>query len=190
LPSPLNLNKASNNLNIENQDNVKIGSYGIGLEGKGYVSLIKAVNMEFDSAEINLNLPILNKIEGNIKNKFFDEIRRANIKNLNINITTTEFSREELVGWCKSNTINVFLYNRNISTGLSAATDQAIESGRPLLVSSNSTFRHLHPYITPYPFQSIRSAITTTSSGVKKLQKEWSSTVFKNQIESIVESYI
>ena len=63
---------------------------------------------------------------------------------------------EALIDWCHENDLNCFMYTRD-QPGLSATTDQAILSGQPLLTLTNATFRHIHPYIPPYPQTPSRS---------------------------------
>jgi hypothetical protein len=189
LPRPLNTFASKSVAKTTSSNAIKIGSYGIGLKGKGYLKLVAAVNKEFDFAEVNLNLPILSSLSKIERNKFIADLDAVNSKNMKINITTEHLTRLEIVEWCAENTINVFLYDRNLGPGLSASTDQAIESGRPLLVSTNPTFRHLHNYITPYPFQSIRSAIENTQKKVFQLQEEWSDKVFRQSFEDILSTH-
>ena len=96
------------------------------------------------------------------------------------------FSKDELIKWCAQNSLNVFLYNRRVGNGLSATTDQAIASGRPLSVSTNPTFRHIHSYIKPYPYLSLKAAIETTMPVVRKMQEEWSPRSFVLIFENLL----
>jgi len=91
-----------------------------------------------------------------------------------------------LINWCAQNTLNVFLYNRRIGNGLSATTDQAIASGRPLSVSTNPTFRHIHTYIKPYPYLSLKGSIETTAPLVRKIQEDWGPRNFVLQFEAVL----
>jgi hypothetical protein len=93
--------------------------------------------------------------------------------------------KNALIDWCTQNTINVFLYDRN-QPGLSATTDQAIVSERPLWVSKNPTFRHVLFYMNPYP-QTITEAINTTLPMVKQMKKDWSPKEFAMKFETILQ---
>ena len=70
-----------------------------------------------------------------------------------MNRKDNHLSKEELILFCKKNTINCFFYYRQhiFKSGLAAVTDQAIVSGKPLLVTYDNTFRHIHKYIDYYP---------------------------------------
>lgn len=72
------------------------------------------------------------------------------------------------------------------ASGLSAVTGQAISSGRPLLVTSDSTFRHIHKYINYYPNISIKEAIEQTQSGVLQMKEVWSCYNFLLKFENIL----
>ena len=110
--------------------------------------------------------------------------------NIELIITHDYLSDEELVKWCSKNTINVFLYDRTTSygykTGLAATTDQCISSGRPLLVTEDPTFRHIHPYIESFPKLGIKEAITKNIEGVLKMKEEWSPEKFLHKFERIL----
>ena len=68
--------------------------------------------------------------------------------------------------------------------GLAAVTDQAIASGRPLAVSDNRTFRHIHEYIVPYPARSLRESIAVSQAEVQQMQQNWSHEAFQNTIHA------
>jgi hypothetical protein len=107
---------------------------------------------------------------------------------IDIKITSDNYSKEELIDLCSKKTINCFFYNRQhmFRSGLSAVTDQAISSGRPLFVTSDCTFRHIHKYIDCYPKIGIKEAIENTHDGVLKMKNEWSSENFLRKFEKII----
>ena len=106
-------------------------------------------------------------------------------KGIEVIVTNEYMTKEELINWCSQNTLNCFLYNRN-QPGLSATTDQAISSGRPLAISNNPTFRHIHPYIKPYPYQSLKESINHSQSQVLKIQNDWHPLNFARQFEKVL----
>lgn len=158
-----------------------IGSFGFATPGKGFELLVDAVNKEFDRAVVRINIPF-----GTYADDAFWDLHKKNYADylaemcqriakdgIDVIITRDFMSKNDLITWCAENTLNCFFYNRN-QPGLAATTDQAISSGRPLLVSSNETFRHLHPYITPHPRQSLKEAIALTPPHVMEMQNDWS----------------
>jgi hypothetical protein len=107
---------------------------------------------------------------------------------IKLKITHDILSKSDLIKLCSNQTINCFFYNRQhlYSAGLSAVTDQAISSGRPLLVTSDRTFRHIHKYINYFPNISLKEAIEQTQSGVLQMKTEWSCHNFLLKFEKIL----
>ncbi len=190
-PRPL-----EDNTTVEYSDNIVpiIGSFGFATTGKNWHKIVEQTQNEFEEAIVRFNIPFATYVPDSqlIIN---DVIQTCNavIKNpkIKLEITHNNFTKQELINWCAQNTINCFLYNREhlFSAGLCATTDQAIVSEKPLLVSNDSTFRHIHKYIDYYPNISIKQAILQTQDGVKRMKQEWSSKNFTNKFENILFKY-
>ena len=159
-----------------------IGSFGFATKGKGFQHVVDAVNKEFDRAIIRINIPFGDFVPNSKEYAaFLEKICKERAKpGIKIQVTNNFMSEEELIMWCSENTINCFLYDRKMP-GLSATTDQAIISGRPLAVSNNETFRHITQYIKPYPLWTLKQSITESIPGVIKMQNDWSPQNFANQ---------
>lgn len=165
-----------------------IGSFGFPTPGKGFELLVDAVNKEFNKAIVRINVPPVNEDTYKHYYKLYNIDYTTYLENLcksiakpyiELKFTKNYFNKAELINWCGANTLNCFMYNR-FQTGLSATTDQAIVSGRPLAISSNETFRHIHKYIVPYPYRSLKDSIKYSSSEVASIKNEWTSQVFRN----------
>jgi hypothetical protein len=162
-----------------------IGSFGLGTPGKGFGLLMSAINLEFDEAKVRINIPpstyaddYMDRVHRRPYAEYLGDLcRRIAKPGINLEVTHDFMSEVELLDWCEDNDINCFLYTRRQS-GLAATTDQAIIAGRPLLISANDTFRHIHPYILPYPHTSLRSALEESLPGVYAMQEDWSSRAF------------
>jgi hypothetical protein len=152
-----------------------IGSFGFPTQDKAFDRIVDAANAEFDSALIRLNIPRATYADP--EDRAFNEIvelcRLKAKPGIDIEVTREFFSDNELVDWCAKNTINVFLYNRNMP-GLAAVTDQAVASGRPLAISDNTTFRHVHAYLQAYPEQTLTQSIENSQAAVLEMQCAWS----------------
>jgi FkbM family methyltransferase len=111
--------------------------------------------------------------------------RRRAKTGIEVEVTHEFLTKPKLIEWCAQNTINCFLYDRDLP-GLAATTDQAIASGRPLCVSKNNTFRHVQKFIKPFPYQTLKDAIETTPAQVAEIQKEWSSEKFRQRFEAVL----
>jgi hypothetical protein len=69
---------------------------------------------------------------------------------------------------------------------LAAVTDQAIMAGKPILVTSDNTFRHLHKYLEYYPNINIKTAIEKNADGVEQMRKDWSEANFLQKFETLL----
>ena len=166
-----------------------IGTFGLPTSGKGFDKLVAAVNREFDQAVVRMNIPSgdyvstaqSQEIEGTI-----EQLKRAAKPGVEVVITRDFMTKPELIRWCSQNTLNAFLYDRAM-TGLAATTDQAISSGRPLAVSANETFRHVHSYLAPYPFRSLAESIERSAPEVAAMRQAWSPASFARTFEQMLE---
>lgn len=175
---------------------ITIGSFGFGTPGKGFEYLVSAVNAEFNEALVRINIPastyaddVMKKVHGRHYGQYLADIcAKAARPGIKIDVTYDFLSDSQLIDWCGANDINCFMYTRRRS-GLSATTDQAVISGRPLLVSANDTFRHIHPYISPYPHNTIRDAMRISTQGVKRMQNDWSNEAFRQCFIHMLKAY-
>jgi len=193
-PRPL---EVPNHINpYQEQPIPTIGSFGFATPGKGFELVVAAVNKEFPKAIIKINIPwgeYTNNFSWRLHkcdySTYLEELCKKIAKpGIQVNITHDYMSKDDLITWCGQNTLNCFLYNRN-QPGLSATTDQAISSGRPLAVSTNETFRHIHPYLKPYPFQNLQESIRLSQPQVLEMQKDWSPENFKKQFEKVLQGF-
>ncbi|OQW92753.1 MAG: hypothetical protein BWK78_00705 [Thiotrichaceae bacterium IS1] len=174
-----------------------IGTFGFGTPGKGFELVIDAVNKEFDQAEVRINIPPQvygHRTYWGLYKRDYDEYlidlcKKVPVKEgIKVVITQKFLSKEDLIKWCAQNTLNCFFYNRN-QPGLAATTDQAVSSGRPLAISTNETFRHIHTYIKPYPFWSLKDSLTLSQPQVLKMQSDWHPKNFAVKFEELLEDF-
>lgn len=166
-----------------------IGTFGFATAGKGFDKVVNAVNKEFDYAKVKINIPT-GSFVGMHQQRNTEEIVRRCYEvakpGIVVEITYDYMTKKELIDWCACNTLNCFLYDRS-QPGLSATTDQAISSGRPLAISANETFRHIHKYLTPYPKKSLKESIAYSMTEVKQMQGDWSQIAFARTFERVLE---
>jgi hypothetical protein len=166
-----------------------IGTFGLPTPGKGFDRLVDAVNREFDQAVVRRNSPPGDYVPAAIGREVestIEKLRQAARPGVEVVVTRDFLSKPDLIRWCARNTLNAFLYDRAM-TGLAATTDQAITSGRPLAVSGNETFRHLHPYLIPYPMRSLRESIERSGPEVAAMQQAWSPARFRRAFEELLD---
>ena len=168
-----------------------IGSFGFATPGKGFEVVVHAANREFERAVVRLNIPSGTYADPNAERaRQLGEFCRSLAKpGIEVRVDHRFLPKQELIAWCAENTLNVFFYHRN-QPGLSATTDQAVVSGRPLLVSPCDTFRHIHEYIRPYPGLSLRGAIATTGPAVARMQNDWAPQRFSARFATVLSSVL
>jgi hypothetical protein len=167
-----------------------IGTFGFATTGKGFEHVVDAVNREFEKAVVRINIPYASYADEShsLAKKLGENCKRKAKSGVEVVITHDFMSKSDLIKWCGQNTLNCFLYDRNMP-GLAATTDQAISSGRPLITSKNNTFRHIQSFIKPFPFQLLKDAIANSQPSVKLIQKEWSAEKFREKFESVLKSF-
>ncbi|WP_448207513.1 DUF4214 domain-containing protein [Azospirillum sp. sgz302134] len=172
-----------------------ISSFGFGTPGKGFPLLVELVNREFDEAVVRVNIPpgtytsSFDGIHGTAYPQYLADLcRRIAKPGIDVRFSYDFMSPDELLEWCTESDLNCFLYTRR-QAGLSATTDQAILSGRPLLTGTNDTFRHIHKYIPPYPVMSLRQALETSTPAVHRLQQDWSYASFTRTFERMLATF-
>jgi len=186
-PRPLDITNANQNNVVS--DIPIIGSFGYPTVDKGFDLVIKAASKEFEKSIVRINIPTATYGDNEVYSQIINSCRSIYAPNVKLEITTNFFSDKELLEWCSNNTLNCFFYHRNSYIefpGLAAATDQAIISGRPLAVSTDVTFRHLHQYITPYPQRSLKESIQISADEVKKIQQNWNFEKCQQRLKEIL----
>ncbi|HEY6064177.1 MAG TPA: hypothetical protein VIV35_11240 [Chitinophagaceae bacterium] len=173
--------------NKENEIPV-IGTFGFATKGKGFKHVVEAVNKEFEKAIVRINIPhgTYTDPSHGYAQELAAQCKVLAKKGIEV-ITTHDFmTKDALIYWCSENTLNCFLYDRNMP-GLAATTDQAITSERPLSVSDNSTFRHVTKYLRPYPHLTLKESINSSVPVVKKMKEEWSGKSFRLLFEKMLD---
>lgn len=170
-----------------------IFSFGFATYGKDWHKIVEIVQNEYDNANIHFNIPRATYVPDSMHDNIITSIK-ANCRailtkpGIKLTITNDNLSKQNIIDICSKQTINCFYYNRQhmFASGLAAVTDQAISSGRPLLVSGDRTFRHIHKYINYFPNISLKEAIVNTQAGVLQMKSEWSCRNFLLKFEHIL----
>lgn len=171
---------------VENEVPV-IGSFGFATKGKGFQHVVDAVNKEFDRAIVRINIPYGDFVpESESYARYISDLCKKRAKpGIEVQVTHDFMSKEDLIRWCAANTLNCFLYDRQMP-GLAATTDQAIISRKPLSVSDNDTFRHITAYLPPYPAMGLKEAISQSVPMVIKMEQDWMPAKFTAKFEEVL----
>jgi len=163
-----------------------IGSYGFQNEDKNFHLVIEQASKEFERSIVRINIPYATYMGIDIMNKILSQCLSNQPSNVDVRITHEFFSDEDLVDWCMQNDLNVFMYSRNMA-GLAACPDQVLMSGAPLLVSDNNAFRHIHPYIRPFPEWSFRDAMLKSQDQIEIIRQDWSKQKFIEKFRQVLQ---
>jgi hypothetical protein len=171
-----------------------IGMFGFATYGKEWHKVVEAVQNEYDHAIIRINIPEATFLPNNSErfDVIYNECNAVLKKDgIRLYISHVLLSPDELITWCAYNTLNVFFYNRtfvyNVKEGLCATVDQAVASRRPLLVSEDPTFRHVHAYLKPYPETSLREAILGDNQKVVcQIARDWHPSNFADKFKTLL----
>lgn len=129
-----------------NTDLPIFGSFGFGFDNKGFDKIVSLVNRSYDNAVIKFVIPVAHfdpntQTAINMKMKCFE----ANLKEgIDIMITHEFFSNEDILRFLRSNTMNIFLYDKMDGRGISSAIDYAISVKKPIGISDSYMFRNIY----------------------------------------------
>jgi FkbM family methyltransferase len=164
-----------------------VGTFGLSYVDKGIDEVVRAVVREFDTATVKINIPTLPSLQIDEETHFRESIAKLVLgTNVKTEITSNNFSQEELISWCAQNDLNAFFYTRRIGNGLAATTDQALASGTPIAISTNPTFRHLMSAILPYPYWTLRDAMVNGPTAIKNLREDWGASKLIYEVENLI----
>lgn len=167
---------------------ITVGSFGFATPGKRWIEVLELTNAKFDDALIRINIPYATFVPNcqSEIDKISTELLNFKLKpNVDLELTHNYMEKQELIKWCSQNSVNFFPYYRDLA-GLAAVTDQAISAQKPILVTNNSAFRHIHKYLKPYPEIGLKQAIVNNLTGVLKMYDDWSPQNFYKKFESIL----
>ena len=123
-----------------------VSSFGFGFGHKGFGSVVKTANEQFDEVLIRLHIP--RAYYGDRDGEATAGVlpgRLAEMKNphAKIEITHGFLSDSDLLRFLADSDINVFLYHETHNTGLSSVVDYALSVPVPIAINKTSMFRHI-----------------------------------------------
>ena len=175
-----------------------IGSFGFGYDNKGYWTLAKLVNEQFDKAHIRIHIPFFHGQlnpdwnTGNIPDFCRKEITKPGI--------SLEFSHEfktedELLKFLSENDLNACLYDitdYGSNRGYASTIDYVISVKRPLAITKANMLRHVHSVCPEICIEnSTLPEILKMGSGVtNSFREKWSHKTLIKEYEDILDKTI
>lgn len=122
------------------------GSFGFGLGGKGFNTVVQEVCKEYDEATIRLHIPFaaFGDADGAGARWWASEAQRNLTKpGVTLEVTHEFWSDTFLMDWLALNTCNCFFYGENYGRGISGTLDYALAVNRPLAITPSYQFKHV-----------------------------------------------
>jgi hypothetical protein len=172
---------------------LKIGTSGIGHPTKNLHKIIDLINSQFiEPVELHIHLSI-----GHFT--FFDKsniinLIETNTKRLNSNIelifTDKQFSNKEMVQWLNGNDINLYYYDYIPDhIGVSASTDNALASKKPIGVNTSNFFKHIFSDKINLETTSIKDIISFGVEPLQQFYSKWNPETLCLQYDTLVNQY-
>jgi hypothetical protein len=123
------------------------GSFGFGFLNKGFYRLVQLIDATYDAAIIKLIIPSAHFDPNrdhttNTMRQICENLPRKS--SIQLMITHEFVSNEDLLLFLRSNTANLFLYDKLEGRGISSALDYALSVETPLAISDSHMFRHIY----------------------------------------------
>lgn len=125
------------------------GSFGFGLGGKGFNTLVERVQEEYDTALIRINIPYaaFGDSDGRGAHSWANDCRaRIRKPGILLEIGHEFFDESRLLDFLGSNSCNCFFYDANYGRGISGTLDYALAVDRPIAITRSYQFQHFWTY--------------------------------------------
>ena len=168
------------------EENVPIfGSFGFGFANKGFDKFIKIINDTYDEAIIKLVIPFAHFSPYYINLQIlYDQVSKPNIK---LMITNNFFTNRQILKFLKSNTMNIFVYDKMTGRGISSVIDYALSVKRPLGISDSYMFRHIYSNEICLYKNDVKTCMNNSLEYCDKFTKLYSNDELCNKMEKIID---
>jgi hypothetical protein len=191
--SPRPLFENINFVDIEKNTIPTIGSFGFGFKDKNFPKIAELVCQQFNNAKIRLNIPFatfgdsdgslaLNEVE-----KIRDVIRNYK-KDILLEVSHDFLTHDEILKFLAQNDVNMFLYDKHDTRGLSSTIDYSLSVKKPIAINDSYMFRHINN-VTPsinVNNTSIKEIIINGFAPLEIIYDEYSNKNFIKKYEAIL----
>ena len=188
LPRPLFENK---NWSKEGFPHIPIvSSFGFGFGHKGFGSVVKMANDQFDEAIVRLHIPRAyygdrnGEATAGVVPGCMAEVKKPGIK---LEITHDFLDDQQLLHFLSESDVNVFLYHETHNTGLSSVIDYALSVPVPIAVNKTSMFRHIALPEICVENKTLPEIINQGSGVLDVFRDAWSNANFIRRYEDILD---
>ncbi|MDX1976155.1 MAG: methyltransferase domain-containing protein [Pseudanabaenaceae cyanobacterium bins.68] len=173
----------------------KIGSFGFGLQGKGFEHLIATIQQEYNEAEIRLHIPFAAFGDNDgVQARTIAQHCAQLIVNPKIKLSVSHkfLPQSELLDFLAQNTLNAFFYEKYYGRGISSVIDYALAVQRPIAITRSNMFRHIISKSDNSPSicienSELKQIIANGTTPLKSFCKEWDETNLIWDYERIID---
>jgi hypothetical protein len=183
LPRPL----FTYNGEYPNNSVLTVGSFGFGGWHKGFVRLVNMINIVFNEAVINIQMPFAyyGDRDGTETRKIAAECHKYNTNpGVTLNINHEFLSNEDTLEFLSKNDINVFLYSSE-NQGLSSVIDYALSVKRPITITNDSMFKHIYKKQIDVDETPLIEIVRNGINPLKEFYNKWNPENFSIEMDKI-----
>jgi hypothetical protein len=171
---------------------LKIGTSGVGHDGKNINSILNLINDQFDDSVIfNIHWSVGDYVgvDSIALEQKLNALKSLAKPNVELNFTIKRLSEYDNVKWLNNNDINLYMYNNYDCDGVSASVDKALAAKKPIGVNTTGYFRHIISDEINIDKTLIKNIINSGIAPIEKYYDMWNPKTFLEQYESIFDEF-
>jgi hypothetical protein len=171
---------------------LKIGTSGVGHDGKNINSMLNLINEQFDEPVIfNIHWSLGDYAGGTAAGleQKLNALKSLAKPNVELNFTIKRLSEYDNVKWLNNNDINLYMYNNYDCDGVSASVDKALAAKKPIGVNTTGYFRHIISDEINIDKTPIKNIINSGIAPIEKYYNMWNPKTFLKQYEDIFDEF-
>jgi hypothetical protein len=170
----------------------KIGTSGIGHDGKNVNLILNLINDQFDEPVVfNIHWSVGEYVGVNrdgIEHRL-NRLKSLAKPNVELNFTVERLTEYDNVKWLNNNDINLYMYNNYDLDGVSGSIDKALAAKKPIGVNTAGYFRHIISDQINIDKTKIKDIINSGITPVEKYYDMWNVKTFLEQYEGIFDDF-
>jgi hypothetical protein len=174
------------------QGTIKIGTSGIGHDGKNIEAMLHLINQQFDEPvifNIHWSVGAFTGANHDVLESKLNSLRALAKQNVTLQFTLERLSDHENIKWLNSNDINLYIYPNYDCHGVSASIDKALAAKKPIGVNNSNFFKHIISDEIDIEKTPIKTIINNGIIPLLKYYDRWSPTTFLKQYEEILDKF-
>jgi len=174
------------------RDPIKIGTSGIGHDGKNIETMLHLINGQFDEPvifNIHWSVGAFTGADHTVLESKLSSLRALAKKNVTVEFTLDQLSEYDNIKWLNSNDINLYIYPNYDCHGVSASIDKALAAKKPIGVNNSNFFRHIISDEIDIGKTPIKIIINNGITPLTKYYDMWNPETFLEQYEGILDKF-